>query len=267
MKTNIASLLIAAAMTAGLSQSVFAKAYNPEALLTLVDRVEQSARQGHTPVVIFDLDDTLTNTRERNLRIFKEFAAQSNIQSVYPDEAAKIAGLQLTGIHFLLADTLKGVGVARQEIVDLATAFWLERFFTNDYCALDKPTPGAAAYLHLLARAGAKIVYLTGRDVPRMGIGTKSNLARNFFPTEDSGAVLMMKPDPKLDDLKFKIDSFAAIAQMGEVMGVFENEPANVNAMAEAFPDASAIFLDTIHSPKPDVPADRVEWVKNFKRH
>jgi len=74
-----------------------------------------------------------------------------------------------------------------------------------------------------------------------------------------------MKPDPKMDDLQFKRDAFAQIEHLGEVVGVFENEPANINAMADAFPGAVAVFVDTIHSPKPDVPAERVEWVRDFR--
>ena len=46
---------------------------------------------------------------------------------------------------------------------------------------------------------------------------------------------------------------------------VFENEPANLNAMVEAFPLASAVFLDTIHSPRPDVPSEASQWVGDFR--
>jgi hypothetical protein len=118
--------------------------------------------------------------------------------------------------------------------------------------------------LHLLARAGAKIVYLTGRDIPRMELGTKANLIRNRFPMDPDHAELIMKPDPKMDDLKFKESQYSIIAAMGEVEGAFENEPANINSMADAFPNAQAIFLDTVHSPTHIVPEDRVEIVKDF---
>jgi len=67
-----------------------------------------------------------------------------------------------------------------------------------------------------------------------------------------------------MDDLEFKKSQFRPLAALGEVVGVFENEPANINAMADAFPNAKAIFLDTIHSPKLDVPEDRVNWVRDF---
>jgi hypothetical protein len=247
------------------TQTVFARPHHPEALAKVIDRVEQSVYQGKKPIVVMDLDDTLIVTRERNLRILREFAAQNDIQNAYPTEAGKILRVQISDIRYGLPDTLKGLGVENEDLTKKAGDFWLRRFFTNEYCALDKATPGAAKYLHLLVRAGATVVYLTGRDVPRMHDGTAANLVKNRFPMDPRQALLMMKPDPKLDDLQFKKDSFAQIAKMGEVVGAFENEPANINAMAEAFPSADAVFLDTVHSPKPDVPQDRVEWVSDFR--
>ena len=54
------------------------------------------------------------------------------------------------------------------------------------------------------------------------------------------------------------------LAQMGSVVGVFENEPANINAHHDAFPNAVAIFLDTIHSKTLVVPESGISWVENF---
>jgi hypothetical protein len=143
-------------------------------------------------------------------------------------------------IQFQLVDTLKGIGVTDDDLTKLASDFWLAYFFTNEYCTKDQPNPGATKYLLLLTRAGAKIVYLTGRDIPRMGPGTKENLRRNRFPMDPNDALLIMKSDPNEDDLAFKESQFASIAAKGEVLGVFENEPANINSMADAFPGADA---------------------------
>jgi len=266
MKLNLLkSVALSLVAIAGIGQAAFAKDYSPEALRGLIQRAEDTVHQGKQPVVMFDLDDTLVNTRERTLRILQDFAAQTDIQSAYPDDVAKIKMLQVIQIQFSLADTLKAVGVINDDLTKKASDFWINRFFTNEYCAKDQPNPGAAKYLHLLARAGAKIVYLTGRDTPRMGDGTEANLILNRFPTNPSQAILIMKPDSKLDDLVFKESQYSAVTAMGEVIGMFENEPANINSMADAFPNAEAIFLDTIHSPKPDVPEERVEWVKDFR--
>lgn len=255
---------LALALSLGAQTMAQADTYEPEALEVVAERVEQASNQGKQAVVIFDLDDTLINTRERNLRILRDFASQPEIQASHPEEAQKILHIRLNEIKYLLGDTLKGIGITDEALLKNASDFWLARFFTNEYCALDKQNLGAAKYARRLARAGAKIVYLTGRDVPRMETGTIENLKKNNFPGVETQGLLMMKPTAQMDDLQFKKESFVKIAEMGEVVGVFENEPANINAMAEAFPDATAVFLDTIHSPKPDIPATGISWVKDF---
>jgi hypothetical protein len=256
MKLMIGTII----MAIGLS----VQAQETNGLQTVLDRVEQVTAQRQQAIVIMDLDDTLINTRERNLRIIQDFVRLPEIAPSYPEESEKALQLQAGNIRYLLGDTLKNAGITNADFIKKASDYWLANFFTNNYCAHDKQIPGAARYLYKLIQAGAKIVYLTGRDTPRMGSGTAENLQRNFFPTAPTQALLMMKPDAKIDDLQFKKDSFAQIANMGEVVGVFENEPANLNAMMDAFPEAMGIFLDTIHSPKPDVPKQNATWVLNF---
>ena len=123
---------------------------------------------------------------------------------------------------------------------------------------------GAAAYVQKLVSSGAKVVYLTGRDEQRMKIGTETNFRAHHFPLDGTHTVLLMKPTKDLDDLIFKKQAFNSISVMGTVVGAFENEPKNINAMGERFPEASLIFLDTIHSPAPDQTAAKVVWVKDF---
>jgi hypothetical protein len=241
-----------------------AQDYQPEALQGLLNKVAVAAAQGRRVVVMFDLDDTLINTRERNQRIFKDFASQADIQSMYPDESKKLLEVQVNQIHYLLSDTMSTLAITSPEFIKAAMDFWLAKFFTNEYCQLDKPNPGAVRYVKSLVRAGATVVYLTGRDIPRMGDGTKANLVFRGFPLDDTNAVLIMKPDPKMDDLAFKISQFDSIRKMGEMDGAFENEPANIDAMNEAFPNAISVFLDTLHSPKPVTVNSDVVWVMDF---
>ena len=51
---------------------------------------------------------------------------------------------------------------------------------------------------------------------------------------------------------------------MGTVIAVFENEPKNLNLMADRFPQAEAVFLDSNHSPNA-VPVDaRASWIRSY---
>ena len=210
-----------------------------------------------------DLDDTLINTRDRTRRIMADFARSTAVQTSNPLDAETLEHLSDGDIRYNLPDTFKDAGITDPALLASAQAFWLGRFFSNDYAATDVPNPGAVDYVNALHNLGATIVYLTGRDTPRMGAGTRSNLIGSGFPVDDRG-LLMMKPDKSIDDLQFKKDAFASIGEMGKVTGVFENEPRNVNAMHTAFPDATPIFLDTIHSSAPDVVADGISFVRNF---
>lgn len=261
------SILITFITTVITAASATAASYSPEALNEVKSLALTIEHQGKQPIAIFDLDDTLINTRDRSLRIINEFILQADVQSRYPEETKDLSGLTDDEIGYLMADTLRARSVTNPAFLKEISDFWLARFFTNEYCSNDKPNPGAAQYVRRLHMAGVKIVYLTGRNVSRMHDGTLANLQKHGFPVDDDRAILMMKQDLKQDDLEYKKSTFPVIAQMGTVVGVFENEPANINAHHDAFPNAIAIFLDTIHSPKPDVPEQGVFWVKTFKVH
>ncbi len=258
------SLALAAIASATIESSAFAVAFNEAELSQIIDRAQELKAQGKSSVVLFDLDDTLVSTQERSLRILREFASQPEIQRVFP-ESSRLFLLKETDIQYELALTFKNIGIANKDLLKAASTFWMQRFFTNAYCSKDKALAGAKIYLHRLIAAGAKVVYLTGRDAPGMELGTRANLVRNNFPHHPSQALLMMKPDKSIDDLIFKTQAFTQVAEMGEVIGVFENEPANLNAMAKAFPQAKAMFVDTIHSPKPDRPVEGAIWIKNYQ--
>lgn len=246
-------------------QGGLAAEYHPEVLGRLIRNVRTATQHGIHPVVVFDLDDTLINTRERNVRILHDFASLDSTRETFPEESEIAANLSTSQFHYLLKDTLSAVGITNKKFIEAASAFWLQNFFTNKYCADDIPNDSAASYVRALARAGATIVYLTGRDLPRMGNGTVKNLLDLHFPLGTKRARLIMKPSKDSDDLQFKISQFDRIRETGPVVAAFENEPANINAFQAHFPDSEMIFLDTIHSPKPDQPNDGVIWVKDFR--
>jgi hypothetical protein len=73
-----------------------------------------------------------------------------------------------------------------------------------------------------------------------------------------------MKASFREDDLGFKRAAVADIRTLGRVVGLFENEPANLNMLHEAFPEAIAVFLETIHSPGAPSVKDSAYRVKDF---
>ena len=227
------------------------------ALSHLVDDVVSLVRRGGKPVVVFDLDDTLFSTAQRNLRILKEFAASR------PGIPPALARVQPHMLRYSITDSARAAGVEAPELLAELQAFWRARFFTNEYLLTDEPIPGAVGYCEELARAGAKLVYMTGRD-EAMREGTERSLLGRGFPVR--GTALVLKPAFDTPDLEFKTRALAALPSHGEVRGAFENEPAHVNMFQGAFPDALMYFVETRHSGKPIEPHPSARRIKDFLR-
>lgn len=238
--------------------------YAPSVLAQVRQKVEALAATGERALIVFDLDDTLLNTRERNLRLLHDFAKQASIKEKYPSEVKKLEGLGFGDISYLIKDTLRSRGIKNDEFIREMETFWAARFFTNPYCSKDAPIRGAVEYVNSLTQLGATVIYLTGRNWPGMGQGTVVNLTALGFPTDPSQAILLMKPQKEGDDLLYKKGMFAAIAKMGTVIAAFENEPANINEFQKEFSSATMVFVDTAHSPKPVVPNNGVQWIADF---
>jgi len=107
----------------------------------------------------FDLDSTVLSNKPRQARIVREFGAQRGDARL-----AQCTPRQI--VSWDLRDTLRLCGLSEPEVrhaaVDLRQ-FWLDRFFTSEYCADDVPIAGAAAYLQRVREAGGEILYITGR--------------------------------------------------------------------------------------------------------
>jgi hypothetical protein len=228
-----------------------------QALSHLVDDVAALVRRGAKPVVVFDLDDTLFSTAQRNLRILREFASSR------PGVPAALAGVRPEMLRYAIADSARAAGVDAPELLAELQAFWRARFFTNEYLLTDEPLPGAVGYCEELARAGATLVYMTGRD-EGMREGTERSLRSRGFPLR--GTALVLKPSFETPDLEFKTRALAALPSHGEVRGAFENEPAHVNLFRDAFPEALMYFVETRHSGKPVEPHPSARRIKDFLR-
>ncbi len=127
-------------------------------------------------------------------------------------------------------------------------SFWTDRFFTSSYLVHDRPYLGAVKFVQDIYNLGAKVVYLTGRDEPNMGEGTRANLVRDGFPWNVERTQLLMKPEAYMDDLEFKRQAAILVNSQGALIASFENEPPNVAALHELLPDVMHVFVDTVCS-------------------
>lgn len=209
----------------------------------------------------FDLDSTLFNVAPRMEKILREFADQPEHRERFPEHIPHFSKIRVQRGDWDLLDSLERAGLngATPEFEASLREFWFPRFFSNPYLHFDEPYPGARSYVQTLVDRGADIVYLTGRDVHRLGHGTREVLRKWKFPLDEKRARLALKPDKTMDDPKFKTDWFVQLPRDAyHDIWFFENEPANIHPLRLEVAHVKVVFFDSTHSrvaPKPrDLP-------------
>jgi hypothetical protein len=222
--------------------------------------LERARAAGSRGVVVFDLDSTLLDNRPRQAKILREFG---ELHGIPPLGDARPEHWDSWDIkRAMLNSGLQPVDVERW--AEDAKVFWRERFFTSTYCVLDEAIAGAPDFVSDIVKTGAMVAYCTGRH-EEMRAGSVQCFQRLGFPLPGTARVhLLMKPEIEQSDDEYKTTAYARLAEMGEVLAVFDNEPTHVNGYRYAFPDALAVHLATDDSGR-DVPLlEGIISVRNF---
>src|SRR5690349_4270924 len=147
-----------ASSSSGYPDSAFT-ALSPEDAEQLLARVlERAGELGREAIVAFDLDSTLLDNRPRQAQLLREYGA-----------GAGLALAQHTAEHWMGWDAriaMANAGLAPELVeahVGPFRAFWRERFFTSEYCVLDRAIAGAADFVAEVLARGARVHYVTGR--------------------------------------------------------------------------------------------------------
>lgn len=229
----------------------------------IVSRVRSHAASDARAVVVFDLDGTLMDNRPRSVAILRELAGHWIER--HPEAARALSGVRSADLAYAVSDSLAKMGVDHPELVAEATHFWKERFFRDPYMAHDVAIDGAAAFAHAVHDAGAIVVYLTGRDLPLMGLGSWSSLRDLGFPIGRVGTELVCKPDATIPDEDYKREVAPTLARLGEVVASFDNEPGNCNAFLRAYPASFSVLLDTQHADGAPPLDAGVQTIRDFR--
>ena len=126
---------------------------------------------------------------------------------------------------------------------------------------------GSVDFIKGLSTAGAMILYLAGeRNKNKSQFGTERSLSMYELPAPrgEVGALFMNDKD-ELNDLRFKQGLLKPISEAGEVIAVFDNEPAACNLFKRAFPDASVTMIDSSRTSDDEL-VDGISVMKNFMR-
>jgi len=204
---------------------------------------------GRAPLVVFDLDGTLLDNRPRVVAILHELA--EHWRETHPEASAAVRQAKDEDIHYGLVENLKHLGVHDPELQQLGQRFWFERFFVDEYLRHDVALAGAVSFAQRCYEAGANLMYLTGRDTPKMALGTFASLRDRGFPIGTVGTSLVTKPAFDIPDDRFKREAGPLLDRVGPVLAVFDNEPGNCNALLECHPSCASVLLDTHHAPNP----------------
>lgn len=222
------------------------------------------------PIIVFDLDDTLFSTANRNLTIIRNFAADYG--DVYPDFAAVAQTLQLSDMSWSVKDALmaKQLPPDSKSLAPFLT-YWGSLFFTDAYAAVDLPNPGAVNFANACYDAGAMLFYLTGRHVGDrvlnngMGQGTALSLTDRGFPFWKGRCELNLKVQAKENDEEYKTRALDAIKSLrGTVVATFDNEPGNAAMYLQHFPEAMNFWVKTTWDPKDKASTEGLNIISGF---
>lgn len=231
------------------------------ALRSIVDQIRAQVAEAPA-VVVFDLDGTLMDNRPRVVAILHELAVAW--RDLHPEAAAACARAGADDIGYGFVANLRRLGVVDPALHEEGLAFWKARFFQDPHVKHDVEVAGARAYVKACYDAGAVVVYLTGRDLPNMALGSFASLRDLGFPIGVIGTELVVKPTFEMPDAEFKREVAPELKRLGRVIAVFDNEPANVNLFLAAHPEARGVFLDTQYAPDPPALDPRAQVIPSF---
>ncbi len=227
-----------------------------EKILTEIAEFEASGRQA---LVVFDLDSTLFDVSPRLKKILHDFALQPQNQALFPEACAILGKAETFRTDWGIKNAVvrAGLDTHHPEFHQALKQFWVQHFFSNEYLEYDVPYEGAVEFVQNLIKVGAEVAYLTGRDVHRMGQGSRDVLLKWNFPLDDKRSTLVLKPQKGMDDAEFKSDWFASLPpDRFEKIWFFENEPVNVNLVRLKHQHVEIVFFESTHSGKAEAPAD-----------
>jgi phosphoglycolate phosphatase-like HAD superfamily hydrolase len=170
------------------------------------------SRLGVRTAVVFDLDNTVFDTRHRTLQAGFAFDAAhgttffsgASVDVIGADGASTAAKLGLVDPH-------------ASEFV----AFWDIFFWTPENLALDKPIADMVALVQAAQASGAQVTFLTGRVQTFQEASLQQLQAAGLDVALDD---VICKPDIAVRTGPFKVEHLQAMARGGVELGFFVTE-------------------------------------------
>jgi hypothetical protein len=242
------------------------KSLNP--LQSLLDEAAEYSRLSETQFYVFDIDSTLLDVSPRIQKIINDFMQTPEVVENYPEILSQVQFIKIEPTDWGIRHAFERLKIPNvpASFIEKAKSYWREHFFSNIHLPVDQPYEGATEFVQNIHQMGHQIIYLTGRDLPRMGAGTVASLRQHGFPVEIEKTQLVLKPDKTLIDTEFKKNWFEEFIKNNpnRKFLFFENEPMNIQAIRHLHPIVKVIFFESTHSGKLDAPTD-LPKIQNFK--
>ncbi len=227
-------------------------------LINLLSKCKTAKKQGHSFLLVFDLDSTLFDVSPRIQQILREFALLPETQKKYSLQAPQIEKININRYLWGIQDALASINITSPEpLLKDAYEYWLQCFFHEDYLIYDTPVEGAVHYLQTLQQY-ADVFYLTGRDVERMGKGTAEQLQRHSLPLIGNNRNLILKPQKSMNDAEFKLAFFQETLERQQYQEIwfFDNDPRNLHIVSKKAPQINQVYFKSAHPPEVMPPKD-----------
>jgi len=227
----------------------------------VMNRIEKARAVKKTPLVIIDIDGTISLHYQRTYEIFRQAARSFDL----PEEIKNnLADYDPCRYDYDPRKNLLQIGFQESNTLGEVMKFWDNNFFSNRFLHLDEPIAGAREFTRIILSLGANISYLSGRDEQNMGEGTRAWLKSHDFIGNHSRTALFLKTDLSITSVESKRVAAAKIKQLGEPVLIIDNEPGELETLWRQFPQAATVLLDTPNSGRPGTLPPQTLIIKDY---
>jgi hypothetical protein len=200
-----------------------------------LEDIRARVANGEKVKVVFDLDDTIWDGRPRTMELARRYDAERGTRLF---DALTLDQVGKDGY-----ETAVNAGLSRAD-AKAFNAYWRPRVYTDEMAQFDAPIPEIDDLARQAHRAGAEVVYMTGRPEAERET-TRGELERLDLPLMDE-AHLIMKPSLNQPTAGYKVAEFKKMLEPGDAhIGWFITESRrDLGAVQDAKLDVPAVLLD-----------------------
>jgi hypothetical protein len=223
-------------------------------LESMLIEAKRHALNGVTPIAIMDLDETAIDSTPRRFAAFKKVFGVSCGMSHRSPECERFERLTLGDFYQLnnrysFKELLARVGLADSDWAKAFDQAIVDEYLSGRHVELDLPYCGADQWVRRWLSQGGEVRYVSSRYQDTLGEPTLLSLSTLGMMGDGDQVRLFLRMRGQ-SSIEFKKKSFMSIREevensdgFSKVIGVFENEPENLNAMAEQFGAATRVFI------------------------